>query len=110
MANKAFQRTYTQLEAITKATVTLKADESITIPGLVHGVGYTVEEINLQPGFTQISPVNSAAATGTIQAGSAATAAFINTYSTSKLTISKDGMSKKAKYIIFKLFLYIFFV
>ena len=25
MANKAFQRTYTQLEAITKATVTLKA-------------------------------------------------------------------------------------
>lgn len=75
------------------ATVTLKAGESITIPGLVHGVGYTVEEINLQPGFTQSSPVNSAAATGTIQAGSAATAAFINTYSTSELTISKDGMS-----------------
>ena len=38
MANKAFQRTYTQLEAITKATVTLKAsgvanDELATVAG-----------------------------------------------------------------------------
>ena len=38
MATKAYQRTYTQLEAITKATVTLKAkgaanDELATVDG-----------------------------------------------------------------------------
>ena len=38
MANKAFQRTYTQLDAITKATVSLKAtgvanDELATVAG-----------------------------------------------------------------------------
>ena len=40
MANKAFQRTYTQLDAITKATVSLKAtgvanDELATVDGLM---------------------------------------------------------------------------
>ena len=43
MTNKAFQRIYTQLEAITKATVSLKAqgvsnDELATVAGrLAHG-------------------------------------------------------------------------
>ena len=61
-----------------QATVTLQADQTITIQGLPAGTTYTVTETELGDGFTQTAPEG--AATGTISADGTKTAAFTNTY------------------------------
>ncbi len=61
-----------------QATVTLQADQTITIQGLPAGTTYTVTETEPGDGFTQTAP--DGAATGTISADGTKTAAFTNTY------------------------------
>ena len=61
-----------------QATVTLQADQTITIQGLPAGTTYTVTETEPGDGFTQTTP--DGAATGTISADGTKTAAFTNTY------------------------------
>lgn len=65
-------------------TVTLKAGEKVQIYGLVKGTKYSVTEENLPDGFTQTTPADSKAETGTIGTDADANgmnqAAFTNTY------------------------------
>lgn len=65
-------------------TVTLKAGEKVQIYGLAKGTKYSVTEENLPDGFTQTTPADSKAETGTIGTDADANgmnqAAFTNTY------------------------------
>ena len=65
-------------------TVTLKAGEKVQIYGLANRTAYSVTEENLPDGFTQTTPADSKAETGTIGTDADANgmnqAAFTNTY------------------------------
>ena len=68
-----------------QATVTLQADQTITIQGLPAGTTYTVTETELGDGFTQTAPEG--AAMGTISANRTETAAFTNTYEVDSVSL-----------------------
>lgn len=73
-------------------TFTLKAGQKLDVYGLRPDTGYSVEENNIPQGFTQTTPQNSGAASGTITSGSAAQAAFVNNYSVSSITVTGDQL------------------
>lgn len=66
--------------------ITLKHNGSITIEGLPEGATYTVTEAEAGSGYTQVTPAENAAATGTIEAGKAVEAAFVNAYDAAEAT------------------------
>ena len=68
-----------------QATVTLQADQTITIQGLPAGTTYTVTETEPGDGFTQTAPEG--AAMGTISANRTETAAFTNTYEVDSVSL-----------------------
>ena len=69
-----------------QATVTLQADQTITIQGLPAGTTYTVTETERGEGFTQTVPEGDA--TGTISANRTETAAFTNTYKVAPVSLA----------------------
>ena len=69
-----------------QATVTLQADQTITIQGLPAGTTYTVTETERGDGFTQTAPEG--AAMGTISANRTETAAFTNTYEVAPVSLA----------------------
>ena len=69
-----------------QATVTLQADQTITIQGLPAGTTYTVTETEPGDGFTQTVPEGDA--TGTISANRTETAAFTNTYKVAPVSLA----------------------
>ncbi len=69
-----------------QATVTLQADQTITIQGLPAGTTYTVTETERGDGFTQTVPEGDA--TGTISANRTETAAFTNTYKVAPVSLA----------------------
>lgn len=89
-------------EAFTVAdnsTVTLKAGEKVQIYGLAKGTKYSVTEENLPDGFTQTTPADSKAETGTIGTDADANgmnqAAFTNTYAVGDYTMKSVDLGLK---------------
>lgn len=89
-------------EAFTVAdngTVKLKAGEKVQIYGLAKGTQYSVTEENLPAGFTQTTPADSKAATGTIGTDADANgmnqAAFTNTYAVDDYTMKSVDLGLK---------------
>lgn len=89
-------------EAFTVAdngTVKLKAGEKVQIYGLAKGTQYSVTEGNLPAGFTQTTPADSKAATGTIGTDADANgmnqAAFTNTYTVDDYTMKSVDLGLK---------------
>ena len=77
-------------------TVNLKPNQTLTVYGLGDGWAYSVAETDTMPeGFTQTTPADGAAATGTIDQATPAVAEFTNTYSFEKdVTIpGKDNLA-----------------
>lgn len=89
-------------EAFTVAdnsTVTLKAGEKVQIYGLAKGTKYSVTEENLPDGFTQTTPADSKAETGTIGTDADKNgmnqAAFTNTYAVGDYTMKSVDLGLK---------------
>lgn len=89
-------------EAFTVAdngTVKLKAGEKVQIYGLAKGTKYSVTEENLPAGFTQKTPADSKAETGTIGTDADANgmnqAAFTNTYAVEGYTMKSVDLGLK---------------
>lgn len=80
-------------------TVTLKAGEKVQIYGLAKGTKYSVTEENLPDGFTQTTPADSKAETGTIGTDADANgmnqAAFTNTYAVGDYTMKSVDLGLK---------------
>ena len=74
-------------------TVTLKADQSITIQDLPAGYTYTVTETNVPAGFTP----DDSNLTGTIPVNDTAKAEFTNTYDSAPVTLTTDECFRVTK-------------